>query len=115
MLVVLRAGRRRRSSVAERDRWIRAWEAGDQTQQEFARANGLSVSTLRGWIRRARRPAPAAVAFREINLAEALGAEWTARRPDWEFEVRLPRGLAIGVARGTAVSRVRELVEALRC
>ena len=115
VLAVSRSGRRTRSSAEERERWIQAWEAGEQTQEEFARANGLSVGTLRSWIRRSRRVSSEAVTFREINLAEVLGPELIPQRPDWEFEVRLPRGVAIGVARGTSASRVRELVEALRC
>lgn len=114
-LAVSKGGRRRHTLAAERERWIRAWEASDQTQREFAEANGLCVGTLRNWLRGTRRPRVDEITFQQINVADALAPEINALRSEWEFELRLPGGLRIGVARGTPPRRVRELVEGLRC
>ncbi len=35
--------------MPERRKWVAAWNASDQTQEEFARAHGLKVGTLRNW------------------------------------------------------------------
>ena len=86
-----------------------------QTQAAFAAEHGLSVGTLRNWLRRHRCPPVAAVPLKEISLAEVLGPAATGRGGDWEFEVRLPGGIVVSVMRGTPANRVREVVEALRC
>lgn len=107
-------GRRIWTSAKERQRWIEEWEASGQTQEAFAEANGLRVGTLRNWIRRHGSPPARSLPVREISLADVLGPDAPAGG-DWEFEIRLPGGVALGVARGTPGSRVRELLEALRC
>lgn len=107
-------GRRGWSSAKERRQWIQAWEASGQTQDAFARERGLCVGTLRNWIRRERIIA-GPVTLQEVSLAEVLKSEASTRSGDWEFEVRLPGGIAMSVRPGTPANRVRELVEALRC
>jgi hypothetical protein len=110
-----RKGRRIWTSAEERQQWIKAWEASGQTQEAFAESNGLCVGTLRNWIRRQASPPARSLTVREISVADVLGPDAPARGGDWEFEIRLPSGVVLAVARGTPGSRVRELLEALRC
>lgn len=93
-----------------------AWNASDQTQEEFARAHGLKVGTLRNWIRQQGRFAsslPAKVELREIKLDEVFATELSAA--SWELEIRLPGGITLAVGRHTPAERIRQVVEALRC
>ena len=97
---VLRA-RRPRTSRKERQDWIKAWQASDQTQEEFARSHGLKVGTLRGWIQRQARAGDEPVRLKEIKLAEVIGPGLATPSPAWEFERRFPDGRSLAVARGT--------------
>ncbi|MBL9137516.1 MAG: hypothetical protein JNK85_16710 [Verrucomicrobiales bacterium] len=108
-------GHRRHTSCQEREDWIKAWEASDQTQEDFARVHGLKVGTLRSWIRRQSRTSHATVPLKEVNLAEVIGPGLTAQSACWELEIRFPNGCSLLVARGTPVSRIQELAEVLRC
>lgn len=97
---------------------MKAWEDSRETQEDFARAHGLSVSTLRNWIRQHGENSPSpekALELRELDLGKLLGPELASRSSGWEAEIRLPSGVTLCVARETPVNRVRELVEALRC
>lgn len=97
---------------------MKDWEDSAQTQLDFARSHGLSVGTLRNWIRRHRRnrkPARDVVELRELDIRKLIGPELAARSLAWDAEIRLPGGVTIAVAPGTPVARVRELVEAVRC
>lgn len=109
---------RRRTPVADRVRWVRAWESSGLTQRDFAQAHDLSLGTLRNWIRRhggSQSITPEPVAFQEIRLSEMLGAPTAASSTPWEAEIRLPSGVVLSVAREATASRVRELMEAVRC
>lgn len=106
--------RRGWSSAEERRQWIEAWEASGQTQEAFAQERGLCVGTLRNWIRRTR-TTTGPVTLQEIKLADILKSEVPVGCGGWEFEVRLPGNITVGIRPGTRASRVRELVEALRC
>ena len=89
------------------------------TQTEFARTHGLSVATLRNWSRTAAQAAGSSdsntTAFREIDLAQVLGANGSVADQSWEAEIRLPSGITLALAPGVPLSRVIELVEAVRC
>lgn len=109
--------RRRWTPVSERERIARAWEVSGQTQSDFADANGLSVGTLRIWIRHygAGTSSPvSAVELREINLGHLMGQGIPAERGYWEFEIRMPSGVTIKVAKEAPLARIGKLVEALR-
>lgn len=118
-LVNSRKGRRRRrTSRRERQQWVEAWERSEQTQEAFAATNGLSVGTLRNWIRgcaQQHAQAKAVPAFREISIGEILGGSRSAQSGAWEAEIRLPSGVVIAVGPSATVDRVKELLEALRC
>ena len=108
--------RRRRTSAQERGHWVEAWKRSDQTQEEFAATNGLSVGTLRNWIRgqrQARSPVETPPAFREMSIGDFLSR--SGQSAEWEAEIRLPSGVVIAVTRRVSAVRVKELVEALRC
>ena len=110
--------RRRWTPVSERERIARAWEVSGQTQIDFADANGLSVGTLRNWIRHHGTSASAPVAaveLREISLGHLMGQGIASERGCWEFEIRMPSGVTIKVAKETPLTRIGQLVEALRC
>ncbi len=97
---------------------MEAWERSGRTQRDFARDHGLSLATLRNWICRQRaniiRP-PSAAELKEVDLGALIGPELVAGSTGWEAEIRLPSGVCLAVGRGVSASRVRELLEALRC
>ena len=94
------------------------WRRSGETQRSFAREHGLGISALRRWIQAqaAGKDAPGRpLALKDISLEEVLGRGAPAEMRSREFEIRLPAGLAVAVAKGTAAARIREVVEALRC
>lgn len=110
--------RRRRATAEERQRWIEAWERSQQTQAEFAAQHGLSVGTLRNWLRRAPRPSAderPRPKFVEVDLERLVGPQATARSGSWEFEIRSPGGWMVAVAPGTPVERLVAVLEVMRC
>lgn len=112
------SGRRRRATTEERQRWIDAWEQSQQTQAEFAAQHGLSVGTLRNWLRQASRPSADErphPKFVEVDLERLVGSEATARPGSWEFEIRTSGGWIVAVAPGTPVERLRAVLEAVAC
>ena len=111
-------GRRPRATAEERQGWIQAWEQSGQTQAEFAAEHGLSVGTLRNWLRRASRPSANGhdhPKFVEVDLERLVGPKATTRPECWEFEIRTPGGWVVAVAPGTAVERLRAMLEAVGC
>lgn len=111
-------GRRRRATAEERQHWIEAWEQGQQTQAEFAAEHGLSVATLRNWLRRAGSEGsrePARPKFVEVDLGRLVGPQASPGPTAWEFEIRTPGGWVVAVACGTPVERLQAVLEALRC
>ena len=109
--------RRRRgwSSAQERERWIEAWQGSGLTQAEFAATNGLSVSTLRNWVRNRRSKPDMLPAFREISVGDLLKSSGGVPPAPWEAEIRLPDGMVMALAPGVGIDRVKELLKALRC
>ena len=110
--------RRRRTPAAEQIRWVQAWERSDLTQEAFAQAHDLKVGTLRNWVRHYDQRStaePDRVELQEIQLDQVLARAQPTASVGWELEIRLPSGLAIAVAPGTSASRLRELLEAVRC
>ena len=116
--MVLRGGRRRWSTAQERRQWIEAWERSQQSQAEFARSHGLSVATLRNWVRReaaegqemSKRPQ-----FVEVDLGQVVGSRSAFGAGGWEFEIRSPNGWTVAVAAHASMERVQGLLEALGC
>jgi hypothetical protein len=110
--------RRCRTSTAERRQWVEAWERSDQTQEEFAATHGLSVGTLRNWIRGhvpGGGKAKAVPDFREISIGEILSGSRSVQAVGWAAEIRLPSGVVIALGPSAGIDRVKELLEAVRC
>lgn len=111
-------GRRRRATAEERQHWIDAWEQGQQTQAEFAAEHGLSVATLRNWLRRAGREGTQQTVrpkFIEVDLDRLIGQRPSTGSVTWEFEIRTPLGWVVAVAPGAPVERLQAVLEALQC
>ena len=112
------ARRRPYSSRDQRQRWVKSWRDSGLSQVDFARQHALRVGTLRRWIGKDSRPTvPMAdpPAFQEFDLASLLGRARPPGSASWEVEIRLPSGVTLALAPGIPLSRVIELVEALRC
>jgi hypothetical protein len=80
--------------------------------------HGLSVATLRNWLRRAGSDGtqqPARPKFIEVDLGRLVGQQPSAGSVYWEFEIRTPRGWVVAVAPGAPVERLQAVLEALRC
>ena len=110
--------RRHRTTLEERRRWIAAWEQSQQTQAQFASSHGLSVATLRNWLRHPGsdgRREPARPKFIEVDLARLVGQQPSAGSVAWEFEIRTPGGWVVAVAPGTPVERLQAVLEAAGC
>lgn len=117
-LAISRPSRGHWTPAADQARWVKDWEDSAQTQMDFARSHGLSVATLRNWIRRHRRDRlreREVVELRELDVRKLIGPDLAVRATPWDAEIRLPGGVAIAVAAGTSAARVRELMEAVRC
>lgn len=106
--------------MAERERLVRAWETGDSTQREFAQAHRIRYGTFRNWVAAravAARPVTSepSIQFQEVRLLDRQTPEPTRTTMAWEAEVRLPSGVVLMLGPGVSASRVRELMEAVRC
>lgn len=97
---------------------MKSWRDSGLSQVDFARQHALHVAALRRWIAEESRqtlPMADASAFQEVDLATLLGPSQTPRSGSWEAEIRLPSGVTLALAPGIPLSRVIELVEAVRC
>ncbi len=77
----------KRYSTEERERLIREYKSGNQTQQAFCEERGINPTTFSGWFKHRQR--------KDGGFAEV---ELTA--PDAPLEVSLPNGLRIGLRYG---------------
>ena len=107
----------RKYSAKDRKRLLRLFESRDVSQKQFARDQGIPISTLSYWIRRsARESAAAQMAVVEIP-ARKLGVA-TARRTLEEptarcVDIRLPNQLEVRVSAGTDARWVVELLQGM--
>lgn len=109
-------GQRRRFTAKERQQWVEGWKRSQQTQVDFATEQGLSVGTLRNWVRRAGSGGTQQAdppKFVEVDLDRLVGPPGSSGA--WEFEVRTPRGWVVAVASGAPVERLQAVLEVLRC
>ena len=109
---------RRRFTAKERQQWVEGWKRSQQTQVDFATEQGLSVGTLRNWVRRAGSTGPQQAdhpKFVEVDLDRLVGPPPSGSSVTWEFEVRTPRGWVVAVASGAPVERLQAVLEVLRC
>jgi len=84
--------RRRRTSAVQRARLIARFKSSGLTRIAFARRHGLGVSTLGGWLTKARATSGATrVEFREVSLA-GVGSAPTIQ---WAMEIEGAGGLTV--------------------
>jgi len=99
---------RRRTSSAQRARLIARFQSSGLTRVAFARRHGVGVSTLGGWLTKARAAArPTPVPFREVSWA-GVGSASAIR---WAMEIEGAGGLTIRLREGL---RLRDLAVLLR-
>jgi transposase-like protein len=107
----------RKYSIKDRKRLLRLFESGDVSQKQFARDQGIPISTLSYWVRRsARESAAAPVAVVEIpgrKLAAARVGQ-SIQQPATEcVDIRLPNQLKVRVSAGIDARWVTELLQGL--
>lgn len=106
------ARRRRRSSAAQRARLIERFQKSGLTRIALARRHGLGVSTLGGWLTKARATARAArVEFREVRLA-GVGS---APAMKWAMELEGDGGLTVRCREALSVRDLAVLLRGPSC
>jgi hypothetical protein len=102
---------RKRLTLAQREELLRVYRRSDLTQREFARQQGIGLSSLQNWLRQtatAPKPvAPSVPAFLPVpNLLSATPAS-PAYRIQW------PGGLTLEVRAGFLASELAALLALL--
>jgi transposase len=102
-----RAGR----AIARRQ-MVERYERSGKSQREFCEGEGISLSTLQWWMRKARGDAkPAAMALREVEWAEAT----TTSGPAWGLELVSPRGWTLRHREALDAADLARLLKSLKC
>ena len=109
--------RQRKYSAKERKRLLRLFESREVSQKQFARDQGIAISTLSYWVRRsARESAATGVDVVEIPGRKLLAARngQSIKRPYGDcVDIRLPNQLEVRVPAGTDALWVAELLRGL--
>jgi len=104
--------RRRRTSAAQRARLIARFQSSGLTRGAFARRHGVGVSTLGGWLTKARAAArPTPVAFREVSWA-GVGAAPAIR---WAMEIEGAGGVTVRCREALSVQDLAVLLRGPLC
>jgi len=107
----------RKYSAKDRKRLLRLFESREVSQKQFARDQGIPISTLSYWVRRfARESAAAPVEVVEIPGRKLVAARSgsSIQRPSSNcVDIRLPNQLEVRVSPGTDAQWVAELLRGL--
>lgn len=107
----------RRYSAKDRKRLLRLFESCGVSQKQFARDQGIPISTLSYWVRRStRESAAAALEVVEIpgRKLAAAGNGRSIQQPSSDcVDIRLPNQLKVRVSAGTDAQWVAELLQGL--
>ena len=107
----------RQYSAKDRKRLLRLFESREVSQKQFARDQGIPISTLSYWVRRfARESAAAPVEVVEIpgRKLVAVRSGRSIQRPSSDcVDIRLPNQLEVRVSAGTDAQWVAELLRGL--
>ena len=107
----------RKYSAKDRKRLLRLFESREVSQKQFARDQGIPISTLSYWIRRSARESAAAPAeVVEIPGRKLVAARngQSSQRPFSDcVDIRLPNQLEVRVSAGTDALWVAELLRGL--
>jgi len=103
--------RRRRHPAGERSELLAGYHRSGLTQGEFAARNGLSLSCLRNWLRKARATGADPSRATLLRLPVDLTAGGQAGPA---YRIGFPGGHSLEVAAGFRVDELRELCQLLR-
>jgi transposase-like protein len=107
----------RKYSAKDQKRLLRLFESREVSQKQFARDQGIPISTLSYWIRRSARESAAAPAeVIEIPGRKLVAARngQSSQRPSSDcVDIRLPNQLEVRVSAGTDALWVAELLRGL--
>jgi transposase-like protein len=107
----------RRYSAKDRKRLLKLFESREVSQKQFARDQGIPISTLSYWVRRsARESAAAPVEVIEIPGRKLIAARngRSIQQPSGDcVDIRLPNQLEVRVSAGTDAQWVAELLRGL--
>ena len=109
------SGRRRaHATPAQRARTVRRFQRSGLSRAEFARRQGLVLSTLDRWLGEARHApqGPPAVAFSEMRLASPL---LPGAASAWAVEIVSPKGLTVRWREPLAAPELVRLLRSLSC
>jgi transposase-like protein len=98
---------RRRLSAEERSRLISLYRGSGLTQSEFARQEGLKLSTLRQWLYRSAVKKKTRTRFQEVPVTSLLS-------PPWVAELSLNPGLTLRLSAAAEADWIGTVVSALR-
>jgi len=93
----------RRLSEVERSKWVARWRSSGQSCDLFARAHGLSPSTLYRWSQRAEQK-KARPSFAEVRVVGAVAAP---------LEIAHPSGCVVRVRGGVDEAQLATVLRAL--
>jgi len=104
--------RKRRTSPAQRARLIARFQSSGLTRVAFARRHGVGISTLGGWLTKARTAArPAPVVFREVSWA-GVGSAPAFR---WAMEIAGAGGVTVRCREALSVQDLAVLLRGPSC
>ncbi len=91
---------------------VERYERSGKSQREFCEGEGISLSTLQWWMKRARGSGrPAAMALREVEWA----AEPAAAPAVWSVELVSPRGWTLRQREAMDAVELVRLLKGLKC
>lgn len=115
---VRKVGRVRKRSAAERQRLLALFERSGQSLKQFSREQGIALSTLAFWRRRAREGTSRRINGELVEVPSALvdrcaGARsWVPEVPQ-AVQIRLPNCVELSVLAGTDSAWVAALLRGL--
>jgi transposase-like protein len=98
---------RRRVSAEERSRLVSLFRDSGLKQAEFARRQGIKLSTLHQWLYRPAGKKKTKPRFQELAVASFLS-------PPWAAEVALDSGLTLRLSASASADWIGSVVGALR-
>ena len=99
--------RRQRASAEERSRLVSLFRASGLTQTEFAKQQGIKLSTLHQWLYRSASKKKIRTRFHELPMSSLL-------TPPWVAEIALESGLTLRLNGSARADWICSVVCALR-
>ena len=101
----------REQTAASRLKMVERFRGSGMTQRAFCQTEGIPVSTLTWWVRKAREISQrrGSTEFREVRMAPAVPL------PDWSTELISPRGWTIRCRHVLGAEEMARLLKSLKC